>query len=520
MAAYLYDRHVTDDEYRQRVRRHRPSSLLPLVAAAAVRWGQPGQEHPWLNSPYRKYTPWALADIARVALTFGTEFHRAEATEDDLLKILCAYSQLKDLTLHNDDGDLSVRVRDFLMRTSGEQFVWQAPEATTLARTGAIFRDTAFPDHRTPQVLVPGWDTDLLGCTLTDYIGVTQILWAAAMYSQGRFDLAYLDAPQAAGIYDIIDRTTLLATVDRHFATDTEAFRAAERDTATRVARTPGASHPQLRRFTHNPLLARPAVTGFGDAWLLCPVPQLVHRKASPASLYFTGFASLGPGFTIETGYLFEQYIGRQLRLLVDANVLPEITYMVGKQKRESVDWIVVFDDLVLLVEVKACMPTENVRLGLAFGVDETVRKIGKAYEQINRTEQLIANGHPDFAAVPKDRPRHGIVVTLEPFPIANAPFPTPGLPSTALPVTVASAQEIEHLVMLTDTSASALLLARAADPQESTWSLDAVLARHSVDRNPVLDDVWNSYHWSEKRFPNRWIRLPLELPCASASFE
>ncbi|WP_282204273.1 hypothetical protein [Kitasatospora fiedleri] len=379
----------------------------------------------------------------------------------------------------------------------------------TLARTGAIFRDTAFPEHRTPKVLVPGWDTDLLGCTLTDYIGVTQILWAVALFSQGRFDLSYLDAPQAAGIYDVMDRTTLLNTVERHFVTDAHAFRAAERVTAKRVAKTPGASHPQLRRLTHNPLLARPAVAGFGDAWLLCPVPQLVHRKAGPASLYFTGFDHFGQLFTVETGYLFEQYIGRQLRLLTDADVLPEISYMVGRQKKESVDWIVVFDDLVLLVEAKACMPTENACLGLAFGVDETVRKIGKAYDQINRTEQLIASRHPDFAAVPRDRPRHGIVVTLESFPIANAPVPVPGLPDAALPVTVASAQEIENLVTLTDTTVSALLLARAADREHSTWSLDAVLAQHSTDRNPILDEVWASYHWSEAARLRREAQTP-----------
>ncbi|MEU9617262.1 hypothetical protein AB0D56_37980 [Streptomyces sp. NPDC048209] len=51
---------------------------------------------------------------------------------------------------------------------------------------------------------------------------------------------------------------------------------------AQRVARAPSASHPQLRCFTHNRLLARPAVTGYGDAWLLYRFPQLVHRKASP----------------------------------------------------------------------------------------------------------------------------------------------------------------------------------------------------------------------------------------------
>ncbi|MFF0041099.1 hypothetical protein ACFYRG_33570 [Streptomyces mirabilis] len=50
MAAYLYDRLVTEDEYRQRIRRHRPSSLLPLIAAAAARYGSPEHPQPWLKS--------------------------------------------------------------------------------------------------------------------------------------------------------------------------------------------------------------------------------------------------------------------------------------------------------------------------------------------------------------------------------------------------------------------------------------------------------------------------------------
>ncbi|MFF4486038.1 hypothetical protein ACFY0F_05995 [Streptomyces sp. NPDC001544] len=41
MAVYLYDRLVTEDEYRQRIPRHRPGSLLPLIAAAAARYGTP-----------------------------------------------------------------------------------------------------------------------------------------------------------------------------------------------------------------------------------------------------------------------------------------------------------------------------------------------------------------------------------------------------------------------------------------------------------------------------------------------
>jgi hypothetical protein len=89
----VQDPGTSDYEYRRRIRRYRPSSLLPLIAAAAARYWEHKQ---WLNSPYRKFTPWALADAARVCLAYGTEFDRAEASESDLLQILNAYSQFAD----------------------------------------------------------------------------------------------------------------------------------------------------------------------------------------------------------------------------------------------------------------------------------------------------------------------------------------------------------------------------------------------------------------------------------------
>jgi hypothetical protein len=40
---------VSDYEYQQRVRRYKPSSLMPLIAAAAARYWQ---QQDWLNSPF------------------------------------------------------------------------------------------------------------------------------------------------------------------------------------------------------------------------------------------------------------------------------------------------------------------------------------------------------------------------------------------------------------------------------------------------------------------------------------
>ncbi|SOE07841.1 hypothetical protein [Streptomyces sp. Ag109_G2-15] len=151
---------------------------------------------------------------------------------------------------------------------------------------------------------------------------------------------------------------------------------------------------------------------------------------------------------------LFEEYVGRQLRLIPDAEVIGEITYRVRRDELLSVDWIVVLDDLVLLVEVKSMMPTENARLGLEEGVAETDGKLARAYRQVNTT-------------------------------------------------TVVGAQEIERLVTLTDITPSSLLLERAANPQRSTWALNECLTGHEGGRNPVLDQGWASSPWATARLPS-----------------
>ncbi|MFE3476265.1 hypothetical protein ACFXOI_32415 [Streptomyces bacillaris] len=501
MGAYLYDRLVTEDEYRQRIRRHRPSSLLPLIAAAAARYGTPVQPQPWLESPYLKYTPWALADAARVCLAYGTEHQRSEATERDLLEILAAYSSLKEPTLHGTD-EPAVRLRDFMMRLGGEQMAWQTPEFVSLARTAALYLHTPFPAHRQPRCMVPGWDTELFGCPLPDYVGTAQLLWGCALLNAGHFDPAIFESRDGEKFNRVVRRETVLRVIERHFATDVASIKATEKQTVDSLARVAGGKAAQLRRFTYNPLLGRPAVTGFGPS-LLCPSPQLVWRKATPAGIYHTGREHFGTGFLQETGYLFEEYIGRQLRLIPDADVIGEITYRVKRNKLLSVDWIVIFDDLVLLVEVKSMMPTENARLGLEDGVAETDSKLARAYRQVNGTSAQIAQNNPAFASIPADRPRQALIVTLEPFPVANANLPHVDLPVPDIPTTVVGAQEIERLVTLTDTTPSSLLLERAADPQRSTWALNECLTGHECARNLVLDQGWASYPWATARLPS-----------------
>jgi hypothetical protein len=469
---------VSDYEYRQRVRRYKPSSLVPLIAAAAARYWQ---QQDWLNSPYRKYTPWALADAARVSLACGTEFNRADATDQDLLQILNAYSQFDDPFLRDRD------LRAFMLRMAGQQMTWQVPEYETLARTAAILAQTS--PLQPMECLHRGWDAEVFGCSLAEYVGTAQLAWASAITCAGWFDPAVFDTPDGELIARHVGRDVVVRVLDTHFATAIARFRGEDKECTVRAGR-----DDQLRRFTYNPLRGRPLLAGFGPGYL-CPVPHLAMAKAAPWGIYFTGLSHYGEGFAHDLGHLFEQYIGRQLRLLPDAQVIAEITYGPPKSRRRTVDWIVVLPEAVLLVEVKSAIPTEPVRLGTTDAADAVLGKLGKACKQIDGTAQLVADRDPALAAVPADLPVLGLAVTLEPFHMANAGFDP--LPATRVPVTVADAAEIENLVTITGTPPGRLLLDRAADEVRSTWTLDTALHGQPQRRNPILDEAWNSYPWA-----------------------
>ncbi len=287
----------------------------------------------------------------------------------------------------------------------------------------------------------------------------------------------------------MIPKPLILQVTDAHFATDTPTFR--EKEQADRRSR-----DPELRRFEHNPLRWRPFLAGFGPKYLT-PAPLAIIAKVSPLGLYHTGVDHFGDAFAQDFGELLEQYVGRQLQLLPDATVLPEITYKVGRDKRSSVDWIVIFDELVLLVEVKSRRPTQALRLASKDRIDELRRMLAKAYEQIDTTATLIADRDPAFATVPGDRQVLGLIVTQEPFHVANAPFQRQYMPPTSTSIAVAGVSELEGLVTVTDMPVSRILRDRAADEERSTWALHSALIGHEQSNNAVLNAGWNSYPWA-----------------------
>jgi hypothetical protein len=485
------ERLVTDEEFTAHVAAFRPSSLIPRVAAASARWNG----STWWNTQryggqgYLPYRPWALAEVARASLAYGSELGR-DATDRDLLVLLDDHNMLTDPLADLGGTPSTDQAWKFMLRVTCEQLPYQESVWANLSRTAAVLELTACD---TPaEVLVPGWDDQLLGCSLVSYVGIAHLVSAAAVGNGGRFDPFWLAQPHWDYVTNIIDAPTITAVAARHFATSPQAFRAA--DGAARVP-----ADRRVRRFGHNPLRTAPLISGYGSGYR-APCSHLITAKASLLGLYYTGVGVHGEAFTRDLGHLFEQYIGRQLRLLPAAAVHQEITYGPRRNQRKSVDWIVVFEDLVLLVEVKSTRPVQQLRLGSDASADKLRDMLGKAYRQVDATADQITARTPQFAHIPADRPVHGLVVTMEPFAMANSPFQSSWLPAHRTFTTLACAEEVERFAVTA--RPSRLLLDRAADTDGRTYALGAISGLGRAADNPLLAQAWTGYPFARPADP------------------
>jgi hypothetical protein len=166
-----------------------------------------------------------------------------------------------------------------------------------------------------------------------------------------------------------------------------------------------------------------------------------------------------------------------------------------------------VFEDLVLLVEVKSTRPTEAIRLGAADWAEQMETRIGKALKQIDTTADLIRDRRPEFVHLPGDRPILGIAVTLEPFHLANAVDIRDALPTTRTPATITCVDDLEAAVCVTEAPFAELLLREAtvtAPAQNRGWTLRQATGGHPGRDNPVLAAAWSTYPWSRVEQPSR----------------
>jgi hypothetical protein len=388
-------------EFQQRVRRHRPSELLPLIARTSIAYHAP---EVFLRD--RLILPWGLATAAKESIRAGNEHRPEGVTIDDIREICASFNSLRDPLLKKEPN--SEPLRSFFVRISFEQFSYQQSMFEEMARVYALLGELPPSGLR---ALDPTTWQNLLGCSIIEFVGAGFLFSVGALKNDGYFDLAWLGKENFRPIVEEVPADVIQHTLRTHFGASIEALK----DIANRWT----SPQDEWKRFDFNPLRTHPFVHLQDDRYL-APVLNFVFHKISAESLFYTGIAALGEAFSEDIGLLLQDYVGRQLGL-TRGEVVAEIIY--DKGQKRSADWFLIFPDLVVIIEVKSTRLTQEARAGGPRLDADIQRAIGKGFDQVSTTESLLREDHPAFSRIPKDRRRVGLVVTLEPYWSANSPM-------------------------------------------------------------------------------------------------
>lgn len=166
-------------DFLQRVRRHRPSELLPALASTAV---QLFDQEAWIADRVR--LPWAIAAAAKASIVAGNEHRKSGVSGRDILEICAIYNAL-ETPLEQEPDDTSGTVGALLVRTAHEQFPYQQSYFEEIARLGALFDGI---DGLDTEILGTALITRVLGCSLEDFAVAGFVLAVGAQSSAGFFD--------------------------------------------------------------------------------------------------------------------------------------------------------------------------------------------------------------------------------------------------------------------------------------------------------------------------------------------
>lgn len=483
-------RPVSYNKLRRRVMEHRATDVLITIAKLnADLMAVEFDRAPALPLP-NVVTPFGLAGVARTALVGGQDRFGKPVTVPDLIEMCSLYGNVHDPAVSEQPG--LTRLRSLMNHTAYEQFGHQFSAMENIGRTVVLLGDHAAAAPTAPST--DDWEAGL-GVSLEHFIRIGFGMHVAAAANGGVISRDVLKLAHVAPMFTPATADEALTVVDRWFAATPDELRAAGAAEETRGA----------EKWSLSPLVAKPIVA-LADGRYVMPWPRLVIDRVTPTGLYFTGLELFGNGFPDALGATFEKYCGTQLGLLEHAEVLPEIVY--GKSEKKTVDHFVITPEAVVLVEEKSARPIRATRLGEPAGDADTAKKLGHAYDQIERTAQMIRDGHPGVASIPSDRPLLGLVVTLEPFHLVNTDlFYGDVLTKPSIPTTIASAHELEGAVAVLRGApdvGSRLLEALGTDGAGGASISDACEGLADAP-NPLLDEAW-------ERFSQPWKDLAAAL--------
>ena len=150
---------------------------------------------------------------------------------------------------------------------------------------------------------------------------------------------------------------------------------------------------------------------------IACPIPTLLFWRFTTGLYYSLRDQA---GFPTPFGKSYERYVGEVLATRVtnpDMSVLPEAKYYVGRNRKDSVDWIVQEGAAAaIFIECKTMRLTWASKSGMANldNLAQDIRKLAGAVVQAYKAIRDYRNGHYPHLAFDAARQIYPIVLTLE----------------------------------------------------------------------------------------------------------
>ena len=434
------------------------------------------------GGPVRQFS---LASVARTAIVdSGTRRKRVASgpVTDGELRDLCG------LSIETDHADVPERgiltdpaMARMLARLMYHQALFAYSDYENMARSFGLLVDH---DPSIRGVPTPSDWERVLGVPLPVYMAVVFQLASIATTYGGRVKVPHIEECHRLGCFAGADVATVLQLIRTHLAADIRSLRAEGQKYQIADA----------KMWSFNPLMGRPLIEYRGSGFVL-PVYNYLIQKMTPLGFYFTGLSHFGSDFPRAMGDSFERYVGRHLAQLADAGavVIPEITF--GRENKRTIDYFLVFEELVVLVEVKGLRATADARAGVDEGLENLVRKVQDARDQIDKTAALIGT-IPELSHIPSDRPLRGLVVTIEPVHQIDTYVYADKFGTNVVESSTSCAHDLERIcpTLAKQSDAGRRVLDALTFNDPTPPSLDRAVKDLPVERNPVIDALWDSW--------------------------
>lgn len=321
--------------------------------------------------------------------------------------IINAYKQYCPPFVHVRDDDQDDFMLDlFILRTAHQQFHFQWHPLIDLYRYNFFF------NYESSEFEVKNKFKEVFGFSFNEYVS----------FVTGLFLLSMNTTDHSMTIEQIVREMGKGESFTPQKVSEMLNMLSMDRETATAKYHELKTTDDKMIIYSYNPYTMKPLLKEGNNVYL--PVPQLLFQAITLGFYHMLCF-KFQQNFRRDFGkYVYEDYIHHVFSW--DSSkyeIIREFKYNIGNATYDSPDFILVKENEVVLVEIKATAPRVQLReADIQTYLDELKKAYCVAVVQCHKKEKHIRDGHLKHEKLPTEITRfYYLVVTLEEFYFMNS---------------------------------------------------------------------------------------------------